>query len=234
MDHKEKTDYIHGDLNNTGKREPITLKPKNTLLFIGDSITDVGRNREDEMDLGKGYALLLGSYLMNKYPSYDLTIYNRGIGGDKVVDLKNRWEKDCLNLTPDIVTILVGINDVWWHIDDEEEKLNDAALGKFEEDYRWLLKTLAHRTDARVILMEPFVLPHPKDRMSWRKHVDPRIQIVRRLANEYHAVLVPLDGILNSLGIQNRFQMYTGDDGVHPTFAGHAAIAEAWKQYVGL
>lgn len=234
MNQSENTDFIHSDLDNSKKKENITLKPNSTVLFIGDSITDVARIRHDEMDLGKGYALLLGSYLMNKYPNYDLNIYNRGIGGDTLADLKNRWEKDCLNLNPDIVTILVGINDVWWHIDEEEEKLDDAALEKFEENYRWLLKTLAHRSDARVVLMEPFVLPYPKDRIQWRKHLDPRIQIVRRLANEYHAVFVPLDGILNALGIQNRFQTYTGEDGVHPTFAGHAAIAEAWKEYVGL
>lgn len=234
MNQANNKDYIHTDLENNRRKETITLKPNNTILFIGDSITDVARNRQDEMDLGKGYTLLLGSYLMNKYPNYNLNIYNRGIGGDKVSDLKSRWEKDCLNLNPDIVTILVGVNDVWWHIDDEEEKLDDRALASFEEDYRDLLKSLAHRTDARVILMEPFVLPYPKDRIHWRQHLDPRIQIIRRLANEYHAIFVPLDGILNALGIQHKFQIYTGEDGVHPTFAGHAAIAEAWKQYVGL
>lgn len=226
-------DYIHQDFDNKPKNDKIKIQPKNKILFIGDSITDVDRKRSDSTNLGSGYPLLVASHLWNQYPSYDLTILNRGISGDQVINLKNRWEEDCLNHNPDIVSILAGINDIWWHIDDEE-KLDDKALLKFEEDYRWLLKTLAHRTDARVVIMEPFVLPYPKDRIKWRKHLDPRIQIIRRLANDYHATYVPLDGILNAKGILNGFETYTGDDGVHPTVAGHAAIAEAWIQYVAI
>lgn len=224
-------DFIHQDFDNKPKNDQISIQQGNTILFIGDSITDEGRDRSNSADLGQGYPLLVASHLWNQYPSYDLNILNRGIGGDQVLNLKNRWEQDCLNHNPDIVSILVGVNDVWWHIDDEE-KLDDEALLKFEEDYRWLLKTLAHRTDARVVIMEPYVLPYPKDRITWRKHLDPRIQIIRRLANDYHATYIPLDGILNAKGIMNGFEIYTGDDGVHPTVAGHAAIAEAWLQYV--
>lgn len=226
-------DFIHQNFDNKPKNDSISIQQKNTILFIGDSITDEGRNRSDVTDLGQGYPLLVASHLWNQYPSYDLNILNRGIGGDEVFNLKDRWEQDCLNHNPDIVSILVGINDVWWHIDDEE-KLDEEALLKFEEDYRWLLKTLAQRTDARVVIMEPYVLPYPKDRVTWRKHLDPRIQIIRRLANDYHATYIPLDGILNAKGIMNGFETYTGDDGVHPTVAGHAAIAEAWLQYVAI
>ena len=226
-------DFIHQDFENKPKNDQIAIQPDNTILFIGDSITDEGRDRSASNDLGKGYPLLVASYLWNKYPSHDLTILNRGISGDQVFNLKARWEVDCLTLNPDIVSILVGVNDVWWHIDDEE-KLNGQLLLQFEEDYRWLLKTLAHRTDAKVVIMEPYVLPYPKDRMRWRKHLDPRIQIIRRLANEYHAIFVPLDGLLNAKGIMNGFETYTGDDGVHPTVAGHAVIAEAWIQSVGI
>ena len=224
-------DFIRQDFDNKPKNEKITIKANSKILFIGDSITDEGRIRSDQMDLGKGYPLLVASYLWNKYPAHDLTILNRGVGGDQVLNLKSRWEEDCLDLNPDIVSILVGINDIWWHIDDED-LLNEEALNKFEEDYRWLLKTLAQRTDARVVIMEPYVLPYPKSRLTWRKHLDPRIQIIRRLAKDYHATYVPLDGILNAKGIAHDYQTYTGDDGVHPTVAGHAAIAEAWIEYV--
>lgn len=224
----DKRAFINQDESNDEKGNHIRIRPNNKILFIGDSITDVDRNRMDGHDLGNGYPLLIASYLLNKYPTYDLEIINRGIGGDRLVDLKNRWEEDCLNHNPDIVSMLIGINDIWRLIDSEEEKLDEAALEQFEVDYRGLLKSLAHRTDARVILIEPYVLPYPKDRMAWRKHLDPRIQIVRRLANEYHAALIPLDGILNALGIENGFQTYTGDDGIHPTLTGHAAIADAW------
>jgi len=226
-------DFIKRDIGHVRKGEQITIESENKILFIGDSITDVDRSRYDNQDLGRGYPMLLAAYLLNKYPTYDLTILNRGIGGDRLVDVKNRWEEDCLEHNPEIVSILVGINDVWHHMD-SKAALDEGALEKFEADYRSMLKMLAKRTDARVVLIEPYVLPYPKDRINWRKHLDPRIQIVRRLANEYHAVLVPLDGILNSLGIENGFQTYTGDDGVHPTLAGHAAIAEAWIKYVSV
>lgn len=226
-------DFIHDDKSDIAKGEHITIKPKNKILFIGDSITDCNRNRSDSNDLGSGYPHLLAAYLLNKYPTYNLEILNRGVGGDKLVDLKHRWEKDCLNHNPDIVSILIGINDVW-HDLDIEEQLEETALEQFEADYRNILKSLAHRTDARVILMEPFVLPYPKDRVNWRKQLDPRIQIVRRLANEYHTAFVPLDGVMNALGIENGFQTYTGDDGVHPTLTGHAAIADTWVKFVNV
>lgn len=229
-----KQDFIHDDKSDIAKGEQITIKPGNKILFIGDSITDVDRNRSDPYHLGSGYPQLVAAYLLNKYPTYDLQILNRGVGGDRVTDLKKRWEADCLELNPDIVSILVGVNDIWHYIGSEEERLDDGALEKFEADLRWMLKSLAHRTDARVILIEPYVLPYPKDRINWRKHLDPRIQIIRRLANEYHAVLVPLDGVLNALGIENGFQTYTGDDGVHPTLTGHAAIAETWIKFVNV
>lgn len=227
----DKHELLNQDIDSKKRIEQIKIEPNNTILFIGDSITDVNRDRENDEDLGHGYPTLVGAHLLHKYPGYDLKIYNRGIGGDKVIDLKKRWEKDCLELNPDVVSILIGINDVW-EIMDAGSKETEEDLAKFEENYRYLLKTLAQRTDARVILMEPFVLPYPKDRQNWRSYLDPRIQIVRRLANDYHAAFVPLDGLINAKGIENDYQTYTGDDGVHPTLTGHALIADAWIRHL--
>lgn len=229
----DKNELLSQNNDDNGVKDQISIKPNNTILFIGDSITDVGRDRSDAYDLGKGFPMLIAAHLLHKYPHYDLTILNRGISGDKVIDLKNRWDEDCLELNPEIVTILVGINDVG-HVIDSQEVPTEEELLKFEEDYRFLLKSLAQRTDARVVMMEPFVLPYPKDRLNWRKQLDPRIQIVRRLADDYHAVLIPLDGILNAKGIVTDHQIYTGDDGVHPTLTGHATIAEAWFEYIDI
>lgn len=211
----------------------IVLQDKHRILFIGDSITDVDRNRADESDLGSGFPKFIAELLLKKYPGYQLTFFNRGISGDEVRDLKNRWKKDCLALQPDLVTILVGINDVYFKFE-KNEKPTSEELAQFEADYRFLLESLAEQTKAQVVLMEPFLLPYPKDRRKWRKQLDPRIQIVRHLAKEFGAVLVPLDGILNAHGIANEYQDYTGEDGVHPTVFGHAAIVEAWFDYLGL
>ncbi|GAB2324753.1 SGNH/GDSL hydrolase family protein [Alkalibacterium sp. m-11] len=209
----------------------MKINKNDTLLFIGDSITDVGRDRMDGKDLGKGFPLMVASHLQSRYPAKRLTVLNRGIGGDSLKDLKRRWEDDCLIINPDIVTLLIGVNDTWRNQNDGVE-LTDEELDEFESDYRFLLKSLHQRTDARVILMEPFVLPYPKDRVGWRNDLDKRIQIVRKMARDYQSELIPLDGLLNAAGIRDGFSYYTGDDGVHPTVAGHGLIASSWLKSV--
>lgn len=209
----------------------MKINKNDTLLFIGDSITDVGRDRMDGKDLGKGFPLMVASHLQSRYPAKRLTVLNRGIGGDSLKDLKRRWEDDCLIINPDIVTLLIGVNDTWRNQNDGVE-LTDEELEEFESDYRFLLKSLHQRTDARVILMEPFVLPYPKDRVGWRNDLDKRIQIVRKMARDYQTELIPLDGLLNAAGIRDGFSYYTGDDGVHPTVAGHGLIANSWLKAV--
>ncbi|MDN6161761.1 MAG: SGNH/GDSL hydrolase family protein [Atopostipes sp.] len=211
----------------------IKINEKDRILFIGDSITDVGRSRNFDGDLGKGFPFLIAAELFNRYPKAELEILNRGVGGDTLVQLKNRWEEDCLELMPDLVTILIGINDVWQTFE-KKSYPSKEVLTMFEKNYRYLLKSLAQRTDARIVLMEPFVLPYPKDRLKWRSHLDPRIQIIRRLAKDYHALLIPLDGILNAKGITDGYKVYTGDDGVHPTLTGHASIAKTWFNYLNI
>lgn len=211
----------------------IILKKKDRLLFIGDSITDVGRKRTDDADLGAGFPKILAEKLTEKYPDHDLMILNRGISGDQVIDLKKRWQEDCLALKPDLVTILVGINDVGFVVD-RELIPTEEELAQFEANYRSLLEALRTETDAKIVLMEPFVLPYPADRADWRNQLDPRIHIVRRLAQEFNTLLVPLDGLLNTKGITSSFEEYTGDDGVHPTELGHQVIADAWLSYVNV
>ncbi|WP_035618581.1 SGNH/GDSL hydrolase family protein [Lacticigenium naphthae] len=205
----------------------MKLKRNDRILFIGDSVTEAGRNISDDLDLGKGYPLLVGSELFRKYPDYHFSFINRGVGGNKIRDLVDRWEVDCLNLKPDIVSILIGINDTWHNIDSDIFG-TEAEFENFESDYRFLLKQVLQRTDARVILIDPFVLAYPKDRSSWRKDLDPRIQIVRKMAREYQTDYIPLDALLNKTGLSYGFKFLTGEDGVHPTLAGHSFIAQEW------
>ena len=207
------------------------IEKNDRILFIGDSITDVFRERSDGNDLGDGFPKLLANHLDEKYPEYNLNFLNRGISGDRVVDLKQRWAGDCLALQPDLVTILVGINDVG-HIINDRLLPTESELKQFEANYRYLLESIQEQTDAKIVMMEPFLLPYPEDRWTWRDQLDPRIQIVRRLAKEFQAILIPLDGLLNAKGIAASFEKYTGDDGVHPTAIGHEAIADIWLEYV--
>ena len=135
------------------------LKDEAVILFQGDSVTDAGRSREDDAQLGLGYPRLVSSLLSASYPELGLQFINRGISGNRVRDLKARWSEDCLELKPDILTILIGINDCWRRYDREDP----TSPEQYEEDYRWILTQTQERTAAQIILLEPFVLPYPPD-----------------------------------------------------------------------
>ena len=205
----------------------MKLNLKDHILFIGDSITDVGRDRTNIADLGQGYPLMIATALKEKYTELELTFSNRGVGGDKLKDMAARWDVDCLSLNPTVVSILIGINDTW-HTVGKNQFGSQENLQQFEQQYRTLLTTLVEKSVRQIILMEPFVLPYPTDREMWRSDLDPRIQVVRKLAYEFQADLIPLDGLLNANGIKQGFALLTGEDGVHPTQEGHEIIAEIW------
>lgn len=209
----------------------MKLNQKDHILFIGDSVTDVDRDRTDSDDLGQGYPSMIGKTLTERYPDLELNFSNRGIGGDKLNDMAVRWQEDCLALKPTIVSILIGINDTWHNVGQEQFGSREE-LQQFEQQYRSLLASVKQELACQIVLLEPFVLPHPTDRETWRRDLDPRIQVVRKLAHEFQTDLIPLDGILNAIGIKQSYAYLTGEDGVHPTTAGHTAIAKAWIQAV--
>lgn len=209
----------------------MKLNFKDSILFIGDSVTDVGRDRTNAVDLGQGYPLMIATALKERYAELELSFSNRGIGGDKLKDMAARWEADCLSLNPTVVSILIGINDTW-HAVGQDQFGSQEDLQQFEQLYRTLLTTLVENSVRQIILMEPFVLPYPIDREMWRSDLDPRIQVVRKLAYEFQADLIPLDGLLNAIGIKQGFALLTGEDGVHPTQKGHELIAKMWLDAV--
>ncbi|MHB8064535.1 MAG: SGNH/GDSL hydrolase family protein [Ruminiclostridium sp.] len=193
------------------------------VLFQGDSVTDCGRAREDESDLGFGYAILIASWLEALYPEKNIKFINKGISGDRVCDLKARWQEDCIKLQPTFVSILVGINDCWRRYDSNDP----TSPEEFEKTYREILTQIKENTQANILLCEPFVLPYPVDRQQWREDLDPKIHVVRSLAREFNTLLLPLDGIFNSVDVQKKPGFWAAD-GVHPTMAGHALIAQEW------
>ncbi|MEK4041681.1 SGNH/GDSL hydrolase family protein [Paenibacillus sp. FSL F4-0122] len=206
----------------------MIFQQNDVILFQGDSITDWGRNHEDASSLGVGYAMMVAARLGYLYPEKNLTFINRGIGGNRIVDLQGRWDKDCLDLKPTWVSIYIGINDTWRRFDSGEETTPE----QFEASYRDLIKRTQKSLDAKLVLIEPFVLPVPEDRSTWRQDLDPKIHIVRELAREYGAPLVPLDGLFAAASVKAE-PAYWAYDGVHPTPAGHALIADAWLKTMG-
>jgi GDSL-like Lipase/Acylhydrolase. len=206
----------------------MLLKQGELVLFQGDSVTDVGRNRDDGNDLGFGYPMFVASWFSAMYPDVNVRFINRGVSGNRVRDLKARWRQDCLDLKPDWVSILIGINDCWRRYDSNDP----TSVEAFEADYRYILDQVKEELDAKIIILEPFVLPTPEDRVQWREDLDPKIQAVRKLAREYGALLIPLDGIM-AQACTRREPAFWAADGVHPTPAGHALIAQAWLKTVG-
>lgn len=204
------------------------FKEKQTILFIGDSITDCGRSREDFDQLGSGYANMVAAFFSALHPEMRLRFLNRGISGNRVVDLANRWHEDCISLRPSWVSIMIGINDVWRRYDRDDP----TSVEAFEEKYRKILNDTQQQIGAGLIMLEPFVLPSPQDRIQWREDLDPKIQVVRKLAREFKAIYVPLDGLF-AASMMLREPEFWAKDGVHPSQAGHALIAHHWLAHVG-
>ncbi len=198
-----------------------------TLLFQGDSITDCGRvTCGGAIAWGPGYPGLIGTYLVGNQPEKGWNIINRGISGSRVVDLYARWKIDCLNLTPDIVSILIGINDTWH----EKASRNGVEVPRYDRFYRMLLDwTLECLPDTKFVLMEPFVLPFGAVAPDWIGDISQRRAVVRKIAEDYrdHAVFVPLQEVFDN-ACKRAPQEYWLEDGVHPRPAGHQLIMNAW------
>ncbi|MDH7568117.1 MAG: SGNH/GDSL hydrolase family protein [Armatimonadota bacterium] len=205
----------------------LLIQPGARVLFQGDSITDAGRSRENDQMLGHGYVNLIAAWLSARYPGRRIEFLNRGVSGNRVYDLEARWESDCVALRPDWLSILIGINDTWRNFD----RGIPSPVPEFEACYRRLLDRVKSETTARLILLEPFVLPVPPDRVAWRADLDPRIAAVRRVAADYGALYVPLDGLFAAAAAQREASFWAAD-GVHPSTAGHALIAQAWIRTV--
>lgn len=199
-----------------------------TMLFQGDSITDGGRYREDPSHMGYGYAMQAASWFHARYPEIAVRFLNRGISGNRAIDLVARWQEDCLDLHPTWISILIGINDTWRRYDSGES----TPAHEFEDTYRNLLERTVTTLNARLILCEPFVLPVPADRENWREDLDLKIAVVRKLARAYNTLYVPFDGVFAQAATR-REPSFWAEDGVHPTNAGHALMAQTWLQTVG-
>ena len=193
-------------------------KENSVILFQGDSITDCGRNREDRDSLGDGYVNLIEGTLAGNHSQSNLKLINRGISGDKIRDLQLRWDADCMDISFNILSILVGVNDTL---------ITPAEL--FEEEYRMLLKRTTGELNSTIILCEPFLLLG--DNNAYRDDLNPKIEIVHRLSEEFSTLLLPLDKIFRK-SCSLHPPEYWAPDGVHPTPAGHALIAKSWIECV--
>lgn len=197
-------------------------------LFQGDSITDAGRgNYEEPRATGTGYVRLLEAELT--YGRDGCEVLNCGISGNRVVDLLARWKKDCLNLKPDVLTILIGVNDVWHEFGGR----NGVGAELFEQVYGLLLgETLKALPDVRIILMGAYVLHGPSTDQEWEtfdSEVRARREITEKLAGEFGLGYVDLQKVFDRAQ-EDAPAGHWSEDGVHPTAAGHKLIAMSWQK----
>lgn len=201
----------------------MEIQQNDLILFQGDSVTDAGRDKENGNDLGTGYPLLVAARLQSLFPELGLRFLNRGISGNRTKDLLNRWKDDCTAIKPNVLSVLIGINNTWRRFDQNDP----TPPEQFESEYGMLLEQARAAKIREIVILEPFLLEVQKEHRAFREDLDPKIAICRRLAREFHATYIPLDGVLNSAASRIEPTYWAGD-GIHPTPAGHGLIAEQW------
>lgn len=213
------------------KQKKTTLKNNAVVLFQGDSITDAGRSKTESKPnhpgaLGSGYAFLASAELMGSYPEKSLKMYNRGISGNKVFQLADRWERDTITIQPNVLSILIGVND-FWHMMNGSYK---GTVETYRNDYRNLLTlTKAKLPDVQLIIGEPFALKGTSVKPDWFPLFHEYRGVAREIANEFNATFIPYQQIFDK-ALELAPVSYWVPDGVHPSIAGAQLMAGALTQ----
>lgn len=197
-----------------------------TILFQGDSITDASRIREDGYHLGTGYAYLVSANLAYENP-YEYKFLNRGIGGNRITDVYARIKSDIINLRPDIMSLLVGVNDAWHEVEEQ----NGVDPDKFFTIYDMMLDEIKKALpDLKMMIFEPYVLKGTLTEEHWDElhaEVLKRAKKVEEIAKKHNIKFIPLQNLFDEVSKDAPSDYWTCD-GVHPTQAGHELIKREW------
>lgn len=194
------------------------------ILFQGDSITDAGRNRDDIHNLGQGYPLYAAKFIKEEHPELDFEFIDLGISGNQTIDLVNRLQSDFIDIQPDLVSIHIGVNDTWHRADSRNWLDNDI----FEANYRRVLTEIKEKTNAKILIIEQFLLPVP-DKEFFRVDLNRKIDITRKLAREFADCYIPLDGIMAKACVDKNMYHWS-EDGVHPNANGAEFIGKLYAE----
>lgn len=200
------------------------IKSNNHILFQGDSITDCGRVSCSD-GLGSGYVSIIRAMLQVHHPELNLRISNRGVAGDRTVELLNRWAPDCEMIRPDVLSIKIGIADVWrlrgmWN----DQKF--VSITDYEINYRMLIERAIKSGIQTLVLVSSTTIAEEND-SELSRHLDERADCVKKLSKEYDTYYVPArETFVQALKTSRDVRWTT--DGCHPTVAGHALIAATW------
>lgn len=189
------------------------------ILFIGDSITDANRDNTDPTDLGEGYVSLLAEKLRPLYENMSFTFVNKGVSGNRIFDIAERLERDCIAENPDIVILFEGINDVWHKYSHGIEFDLDAFSACYES-----VAAKIKESGAKLIIAEPFLLNVP-DKKRFRKEFDPEVAAIKKIAEKYADAYIAFDEIFTGVSKSVSISAYSAD-GIHPTHRAARLIAD--------
>ncbi|WP_134089392.1 SGNH/GDSL hydrolase family protein [Olivibacter sp. XZL3] len=220
------------------KRTSININANDVILFQGDSITDAGRDKSkddanDPRTLGTGYAFIAASQVLLKKAPLNLRIFNKGISGNKVYQLAERWDKDCLKIKPNVLSILIGVNDYWHTL--AKENAYSGTVETYKRDLKDLLtRTKKDLPNVQLVIGEPFAVKDVRAVTDeWYPAFDAYRLAAKDIAKDFNAVFVPYQQIFDE-AIKHAPANYWTGDGVHPSLAGAALMAEAWLKVVGI
>lgn len=198
------------------------------MVFQGDSITDAGRDKRNYHDMGRGYPLYASQHLAEANPDVEFEFINFGISGNRTSQLFDRLYEDALVFEPDVISILIGVNDVWHRFGGHKIATTDAQL---ELNYRCILERIRRETNAKIVMLTPFLLDkEPFEGM--REDVIRAQAIVRRLAEEFADVYIPLDEHFEEALKTQPEPLYYSGDGVHPNDNGRMFIGKLYADAV--
>ncbi len=207
---------------------PSILKPNDLILFQGDSITDAGRG-ETADGLGGGYVAMVRGLFQALHPDFPVRILNRGVGGDRTAELLVRWPAECLELKPDVLSIMIGVNDVW-RLKGEWNGQKHIALPEYTANLTKLLEQAKAAGIRQLVLMSPTTV-EPENDGELTQLVGRYAAEVKRLAGVFGAAYVPSrEAMLAARAAQPKVAWTT--DGCHPGAAGHALLAATWLKTV--
>lgn len=192
------------------------------IVFQGDSITDAGRDKRNYHDMGNGYPKYASAMIAEAFPDTAFEFINQGISGNRTDQLFDRLYLDAIAFEPDIISILIGINDIWHRHGSARIETTDE---QFATNYRAILERLKKQTNAKIVMLSPFLLDN-EEKETWRPEVERLLPIVRSLAAEFADAYVPLDKLFeDALKAQPEPQYYSAD-GVHPNANGAEFIGK--------
>lgn len=212
------------------------ISKRDVVLFQGDSITDAGRKRDqaatpnNQPAMGNGYAWLAASALLVERAGDELKVFNRGISGNKVFQLAERWQVDCLDLKPNLLSILIGVNDFWHTLNPQSGYKGTVEI--YERDYHALVeRTKKALPKVKLVICEPFVLRCGAVNDKWFPEFDRYRAAAKVVAEKHRAVFVPFQTMFNE-AVKVAPPEHWANDGVHPSSAGAALMAHFWLRAV--